>query len=269
MTDNLPRPETLRDVADTNPAPEPVSGNTPDSVERLCEYDPGGQSGCRRTSTILALEAEFDTFVSPEMFWGFWDQFCQHEGFFYYYKGWLQENINRDTTSSEDSRTQTEIAKINAYLGYTLGYENLTFNTIKELFTNQTPGLPALVAETPQFIQCEDIGTEKITIDNLDRSTLNKIQSSFTGAVHPLMANVADSLHIKDDQVYCTDVFAYENNPNGKLGVLMIPTVTEKYEANKPYFFPFSELTSEQAEVITAMGNVESEFSGNVTIINL
>lgn len=269
MTDELARPETLRDVADTNPAPQPVSENPRDSVERLCEYDPGGQSGCRRTSTILALEAEFDTFVSPEMFWGVWDQFCIHEGSSYYYKGWIQENINRDASASEDSKTQDEVAKINSYLGYTLGYNNLTMDIIKGHFTNGVAGVPTLELETPQFFQCEDVGTDIITIDTIDRSTLDLIKTSFSSDVHPLMANVANSLHLKDGKVYCTDLFAYEHNPAGKLGVLMIPTTSEKYEAGKPYFFPFTTLTAEQTVVVNAIANVESEFAGAVTIVNL
>ncbi len=243
--------------------------NSKDNVFRLCEYDTESQIGCRRTNTILALEAEYDTFVDPEMFWGIWDQFCIHEGKTYYYKGWLQENVSRDLASVESNEIQVEISKINEYLGYNLGYDNLTFDILKSHFTNKIPGLPTLILETPQFLQCEDVGTDKITIDNLDRDKLNLIESTFTNDIHPLMANIANSLHLKDGKVFCTDVLAYENNPAGKLGVLMIPTETEKYEANKPYFFPFQSLTAQQEEVVKAMANVESEFAGTVTIINL
>ena len=121
MTATVPNPATLRDVADKNPAPAPTSGNVPDAVDRLCEYDPGGQTGCRRTQTILALEAEYDTFVHPEMFWGYWDQFCQHEGNTYYYKDWLETNVQRDQTAlasdSANSALTPHLNVVTTFLG--------------------------------------------------------------------------------------------------------------------------------------------------------
>lgn len=249
--------------------PATAMPNSKDNVFRLCEYETESQKGCRRTNTMLALEAEFDTFVDPEMFWGVWDQFCIHEGKSYYYKSWIQENISRDLSAPSKPELETILTKVTEQLGYKLGYDNLTFDTIKNLFTNNTPGLPKLIIETPQFLQCEDVGKDKITIDSLDRTTLNLIKQTFTGDVHPLMTNVADSLHIKDGKVFCTDVFAYEHNPNGRLGVLMVATETEKYQAGKPYFFPFETLSEEQIALVKTIGSLENEASEESTIINL
>ena len=51
------------------PPPQPSRNDQLDIPDRLCEYNEDLISGCKRTMTIFALEAEFDTFVSPEMVW--------------------------------------------------------------------------------------------------------------------------------------------------------------------------------------------------------
>jgi len=271
MTDDLARPETLRDVADKNPAPQPVTENPIDTVERLCEYDPGGQSGCRRTGTILALEAEFDTFVSPEMFWGYWDEFCQHEGNTYFYKDWLETNVQRDqaelASDSSNSALSSHIAKVVSVVpGY---HSGVTVDFVKGLFSNSPAGFPTVVIETPQFFQCIDFGTDIITIDDLDKALLTKIQNTFTDSVNPLLADLTNKLYLHNDKVYCCDYLSFENNPSAKLGVLMIAKETEKYTSGNAYFFPFASLTAEQQEFVTSLALVESELQGEVVIVNL
>ena len=244
-----------------------MTDNTTPDIHRLCEYEPDGQAGCRRTMTILALEAEFDTFVSPEMFWGFWDQFCIHEGHSYYEKAFLQKNI------TDDSAAQGDMAKLNELfdmLGYRLGYDNLSLDTIRDLFKSNPAGLPAFVSETPQFFECEDVGSKKINIDDLDRALLDRIRDTFVDDVHPLLSNTADCLHDFNGKIFCTDVLAYENNPNGKLGLFMVPSVTEKYTVGEPYFFPFAPLTAEQLAIVELYSDIDTEFTGKkLTIVDL
>lgn len=272
MTDELARPETLRDVADKNPAPQPVTENPIDAVERLCEYDPGGQSGCRRTGTILALEAEYDTFVSPEMYWGYWDQYCIHDGNSYYYKDWMRTNIQRDQTElSSDSSNSTlasHISKVVAFLGAGF-HEGVTVEFVEGLFANPPAGFPTVLLDTPQFYQCIDLGTDVITIDELNKELLTKIKNTFVDNINPLLADLTDKLHLVGDKIYCTDYLSFENNPTAKLGVLMIAKETEKYTVGNAYFFPFAPLTPEQTEFVTSMALIDLELQGEVVIVNL
>lgn len=249
------------------------SGNNPQSPERLCEYDEGAQSGCRRTQTILALEAEYDTFVHPEMFWGFWDQFCQHEGFIYYHKHHIERLVNADNGSLSTDLSNTaltpQIDYVCQYLGFNL-HTAPTLDKVFAFFRNPAKGFPALQLETPQFFQCEDVGTELITTANITREKLTLIQETFTDDVNPLLANLNGSLHLKDGKVFCTDYLAFENNPTAKLGVLMVAKETTGiYKTGNAYFFCFKPLTPEEEEFITNVGLIEIENKGTVVIVNL
>lgn len=271
MTDQLAKPETLRDVADTNPAPEPARETGP-TVERLCEYDLEGQSGCRRTGTILALEADFDTFVSPEMYWGYWDTFCQHEGNTYYHKDWIRENISRDQTAlsadSSNSALASHVATVTSHFGANF-HSGVTFDFVAGLFRNNPAGFPTLAIETPNFFQCIDLGTDVITIDQLDRALLTKIKNTFTDDINPLLADLTNKLYLKDDKVYCCDYLSFENNANNKLGVLMIAKGSEKYTEGNAYFFPFNTLTAEQETAVKSLASLETELQGEIVIVTL
>ena len=271
MSTYTAKPETLRDVADTNPAPQPTREEGP-TVERLCEYDPGGQSGCRRTGTILALEADFDTFVSPEMYWGNWDSFCQHEGHTYFHKDWIRENISRDQTAlatdSSNSALATHVANVTSVFGAGF-HSGVTFDFVAGLFKNAPAGFPTLTLETPNFFQCIDLGTDVITIDQLDRALLTKIKNTFTDDVNPLLADLTNKLYLKDDKVYCSDYLSFEQNANNKLGVFMIAKGSEKYTEGNGYFFPFNTLTAEQETAVRSMALIELELKGEIVIVTL
>lgn len=245
---------------DTNPATD----------YRLCEYNDEEQRNCRRTNTILALEAEYDTFVSPEMFWGVYDLFCLHEGNTYYYKDWLRKNIELDNQvrANESADVQSSLSALSSYFSNST-VEPVTFESLRNVFISQPSGFPDLVVETPQFFQCQDVGRDLITIDNLDRPTLNLIESTFTDDIHPLLADLTDRLIKKDEKIYCVDPFAFKNSSTGKLGVMFNPSVSEKYDTSKVYFFPFKVLTNEQESAVRNMCSVESEFKGEVVIVNL
>jgi hypothetical protein len=240
--------------------------------ERLCEYDEGAQSGCRRTHTILALEAEYDTFVSPEMFWGYWDQFCQHEGHSYYYKGLIGVSVGRDQDIVAADQTNTallaHIETVNNHLGKNY-HSAVTEEHVKNLFTNPPGGFPKLVLETPQFYQCIDLGTNVISIDDVDAELLVKIKNTFTDDINPLLTDLSNKLHLVGDNIYCCDYLSFETNTNAKLGVLMTANETEKYTAGNVYFFPFEPLTTEQQIFVTSLAMVQLELQGEVVIVNL
>lgn len=267
----ITKPETLKDVNDAGISPAPTRDNTP-SVERLCEYNLDGQSGCRRTNTILALEADFDTFVDPEMYWGYWDQFCQHEGHSYYSKDWIRDNVQKDQLSissdTKDSKLIEHKNKAKEVFGDEL-YNGVTLEFVTDLFKNNPAGFPTLVSETPNFYQCIDLGQDTISIDDLDKTLLEKIKNSFIDNINPLLADLTDKLYLINNKIYCSDCLAFENNPNNKLGVLMIARDATKYKSGNAYFFPFSTLTSKQEDAVRSMALIETELSGEVVIVYL
>ncbi len=247
--------------------------NSKDNLFRLCEYDPGGQSGCRRTSTILALEAEYDTFVDPEMVWGVWDLYCLHEEKMYYYKNFLEQFFTEDSNNREtDSETPLQVETDNFLKSFLAPKQAIagaeTFDSIKLLIENPPSGFPKFLIETPQFFQFDHPG-EKITIDNLDKALLDNIKNTFNGNINPLLSNLNDRLFIKDGQISCVDLMIFDENPNGKFGIVMVPNESEKYDVTKAYFFAFAPLTAEQTEFATKLTAMEAEFKRSVEIINL
>lgn len=254
------------------PAILPVSSVDPDVADRLGIDPADAQRGQHRTNTILALEAEFNTFVSPTMCWGVWDEFCRHEGHIYYYKYLLESQIDSDGTRQSEDYTDNDYAQYHTLAAEYLGpsFRQNTLENVSSFFRNAPHGFPALQTETLQFFQCEDVGENHITIDELDRNLLNKIQTTFVGSSTPLFADVADSLYLHNDKIYCTDYFAYGETLLQSLGVLMIPrNATVKYQVGNAYFFPFSTLTEEQKTLITSIGLLELELNGEVIFIDL
>jgi hypothetical protein len=276
MSDTILSPDGLPLITpeefELGPSIPVQSDLSPDTPIRLCEYDEGAQSGCRRTQTILALEAEYDTFVHPEMYWGFWDQWCRHEGNTYYYKYWIETQLAQDMSSRTDDMTnQSVLPHVDAvcqYIGYNF-HKTPTLEEVYALFRNPPAGFPEFQLETPQFFQCRDIGQTQVTIDDLDRNLLNKIQSSFSGSKCPFLANVAQTLYLDGDTVYCTDFLAFEENTTARLGILMIPTESTKYKIGDAYFFPFAPLTEEQKTFVTSLGLLELDMQGSVVIVDL
>jgi len=249
-----------------------TSSLDPAMLARLCEYDESEQAGCRRTQTILALETEFNTYAKPEMQWGFWDQWCRHEGHIYFHKQLIENHLRMDFESLEADKNNQQILshvdRISQVIGYNF-HRTPTLEEVYEFFKSSMPGFPEIQSETSQFFQCSDVVENKITIDQLDRDTLNKIKDSFTGSKVPFLADVVDSLYVVDDKVYCTDYLAFEENDTARLGILMIPKESKKYEVGKAYFFPFRPLTNEQSSFVKSLGSLELGVDGNVAIVSL
>jgi len=258
------------------------SGNTPDTLDRLCEYDEGAQTGCRRTQTILALEAQYDTFVSPEMVWGVFDEFCIHDGHYIYEKDWLDWNESEDTSNisaDSDADLIAAIATVRELAGDNFAVSAISY---KDLLTAMPAGLPPKVDDTDDFARAgvgffrlESVGDVEATLDDITRENLDIIKNSFTDDMNPLLSNLGlGGLYFKDGSAYYAKVTeCWDNNPNAKLGVFMDTGKSSETYADAEttaFFFPFSPLTDEQLAVVNALYVIEKRDSTtSLEIVNL
>jgi hypothetical protein len=246
--------------------------------DRLCSHDGAcgfGDSGCRRSDTILAFEAEFDTFVDASLEWGMHDMFFRHENHVYYYKPQLQDRIDNDIEISKNENAPIQTyRKIVDYLNYevpSLLPANITdLNWIRnEVFAKNPPGLPKFVLETPNFfkleIECENpSNTKHIGIDDLDRPTLDKIKKDIGGEYNPFLDSYFESsIYNYDGRYYCMNPFSYKYNPDpkGQIGIFLAPDKeSSKYEnaTINSYFFTFQRITPEQREFILDLGKLHT-----------
>jgi len=248
----------------------PAQSDTP-TIERLCEYDEERQNGCRRTQTILSLEAEYDTFVHPEMIWGVFDEFCIHEESYFYYKPWIQNQIDADLLNVQNlSVDQSNLITVNDVLGFNFETARVTYKT---LIAEQPAGLPLFQDQTLSFFRLESVGNTEITLDTMTRSVLDAVKASFTDDLNPYLCNMGQGLYIKDGAAYYAGVLAWVRNPTMKLGVFMDNSVpSENYPDSETtaYFFAFETLTAEQVSFVTALYNLEkSDTSQRLEIVYL
>jgi hypothetical protein len=242
------------------------------------EYRIPGDEAPWRTKAILAFEAEFDTFVPPtsELKWGMHNMFFKHENYAYYYKPFLQLEIDNDikVTTEEGDCRRPWLTEIENYLGYevqafTRLLPNPSLKWMRETMDKNPPGLPKLVLETPNFfkleLECDNPDNMKhICIDDLDRPTLDKIKNSIGGDYNPFLTPYfGESLYDFDGRYYCMDPFAYYYNPSpkGQIGIFLHPEYeSSKYEnaLNNSYFFTFQRITPEQRQFILNLGKVHT-----------
>jgi len=247
---------------DESNAIDPTSNDAPDVLDRLCEYDEESQSGCRRTQTMFALEEAYNTYVSPEMRWGYWDLFCEHEDKLYYDREWLQWNLTEDATerANNSDELNDQLVQIDAYAGRTSN--EVSMDDVYDLVHSDTAGLPVFIDETDRFFRFENVGTDMVTTDNITRERLNIIRDSFTSDINPLLMDAEGNIYIKDGQAYCTNLLSFTENPNAKLGLML-----QDVDNDKINFYPFEELTAEQEAFVTTLAQVDMQ--KEVEIINL
>lgn len=267
----MPTNESL--FLDIPPSPKPVNGTTPDTPDRLAKLDQEDSKSHLelRNETIFALEAEYDTFVSPEMYWGHWDQWCRHEENIYYYKYNIEHTLREDSEAQSADELSDQFKQHHAVVDQFLGddFKRIQMTDVLTFFRNSPAGFPAHTAETLQFFQREDVGQTVLTIDELDKNILNKIQSTFSDNVHPFLSDLNGSLYVHNGKMYCTDYLAYADRPAYNLGVLMIPQESAKYQVGSAYFFPFAPLTDDQKTLITSVGMLELEMQGELVFVDL
>jgi len=260
----LVTPEEL-EIGPSIPVQSSEDPNTPD---RLCEYDIEFQRDCRRTQTVFSLEAEYDTFAHPEMNWGVWDEFCIHEGHYYYEKTFLNKNFNEDQKNKEASKpvSESQIPYLEAFID-AVGFDiyndpqinidnfNLPQINFVDVITKDYAGFPAFVDQTLSFYRTESVGEEEITLDTMTREVLDALQEAF-GDENPLLSNMARGIYYKDGKAYYAGVLGWNNNPNVKLGIYMSSGApSEKYpdSENTAYFFAFEQLTDEQHNIVKGL----------------
>lgn len=223
-----------------------------------------------RKNTVLAFEAEFDTFVDLNMHWGMYDTFFIHENHAYYYKPRFEEYFNNQFGEGEIGIKKPFGEAIEDYLGHEVPEFKITkdLNWMRnEVFAKNPPGLPKLVLETPNFfqlkIECDNPSNVKhISIDDLNRSTLDKIKQCISGDYNPFLNSNFDlSIYNFDGRYYCMDLFAYFYNPtpNGQIGIFLEPEKESlKYEnaMNNSYFFTFQRITPQQREFALNLGKL-------------
>lgn len=240
------------------PAILPVSSADPDVADRLGIDPTDAQGGKRRTDTILALEAEFNTFVHPEMIWGVFDEFCIHEGSYFYYKSWIQSQIDADLLNIQTLLVdQSNLITVNNVLGFNFEVARVDYKT---LIAEQPAGLPLFQDQTMSFFRLESAGDVEITLDTMTRSVLDAVKASFVDDLNPYLCNMGQGLYVKDGVAYYAGVLAWMYNPATKLGILMdTSAVSEKYPDSETtaYFFAFETLTPEQINFVTALYNLE------------
>jgi len=253
--------ENIITPEETN-AIDATSNDAPDVLDRLCEYDEESQSGCRRTQTIFALEETYNTYVSPEMRWGYWDLFCEHEDKLYFDREWLQWNLTEEATERANDTAEflEELAEVDTFAGRTSN--QISMDDVYDLVHSDTAGLPVFIDETDRFFRFENVGTDLVTVDNITRERLDIIRDSFTSDLNPFLMDAEGNIYIKDGQAYCTNLLSFTENPNAKLGLML-----EDTENNKTNFYPFAELTAEQEAFVTTLARLDTE--REVEIINL
>jgi hypothetical protein len=235
-----------------------------DTVYRLCVYDPALQSSCPRTDKILALEAEYDTFVDPATKWGVWDEFCIHGDSYYYYKPYLQGIIDEDAQNttqllqSFSDKKKAAYTFVNNYIRADLVSSRVHYRTLLE---QQPAGFPKFLDQTMSFFRLESAGDTEITLDTMSRSVLDVVKRSFTDDINPLLCNMGRGLYVKNGAAYYAGVIAWTTNTVAKLGVFMDTAApSTKYPGSETtaYFFPFSPvLTANQITFVQSLYQLE------------
>jgi hypothetical protein len=200
----------------------PSSKSSRGTPYRLCSHDGAcgdGAAGCRRNDTILAFEAEFNSFVSPELYWGAQDQFFAQAGYIYYYKPYLEVQINdrkqiraEDIASGEMTGHYNRVAEIiRGFNGYYPLIESLA--DVRAMIDRAPMGMPKFVAETPHFYQFEDVGTNLITSRyGFSKPILKKLAEMFKTDYTVPFTTQHNCFYEKNGEVYWTDPLRWAPN---------------------------------------------------------
>lgn len=244
------------------------------TIHRLSEYDPITQRGDYRTKVILTFEAEYDTFVDPEMKWGTRDTYHMYDNRAFYFKPNLLSMFEVDQQNNLEDEANEEIYNIKLALSTFLGYppvenkfssefiknvvENKHPDFIKNLIKSKPGGLPAFVGQTQSFYEFKDVGTNELTVDDFNKEILQKIQSTFTDDYNPFLFSLHEGLYEKEGNIYLTDLTKWSYNPVCKLGVFVNPQSSELYGTGTTLFFPFGALTERDREFVNTLSRLET-----------
>ena len=218
MSDNIITQEELELGTSIRPSSQSSRG----SEYRLCSHDGAcgdGTAGCRRNDTILAFEAEFNSFVSPELYWGALDQFFAQAGYIYYYKPYLEELIEtRKARRAEDIADGTMTTHFNNIAEVIRGFDGYyplveSLADVRAIIDRAPQGMPRFVAETPHFYQFEDVGTNLITSRyGFAKSVTDKMAAMFQTDFTVPFATQHDCFYERRGEVYWTDILRWAPN---------------------------------------------------------
>lgn len=226
---------------------EPSSADPTLALDRLCEYDEEGQSGCRRTQTMLAMEDIYGIHIHPEMRWGYWDLYCAHEELIYYDRQHLEWNIDEDSNESNDS-VSAELQHVIDFAGS--DWMEIDRDNLNTLVHSGNKALPRFIDVSERFYRFENPGAQLLTTENIDARRLEMCRIAFTqDDVNPLLGSLEGSVYIRSGKAICTNLLAFSHNPNAKLGIIL----QKPDDETKYYFYPFNKLTEDQEQFINKL----------------
>jgi hypothetical protein len=279
MTDKIDPTEYLVTFPDppTKHLQEPlvvpvVERITPDP-NRLCSEDMHcglGDSGCRRSDSVLAWEAEHSgEHVPAELSWGARDLYFRLDGVAYYYKPYIQyildeinQNLQQDENDADFLAFVSSLKALVPEISPSSGPH--TLDDIRAIIDSKPAGMPNFIEETENFFCFDDVGTEQVTEENITSETLTLIKDTFTSDQTLPYMDPCDSLFVKDGKVYWTDLVRWHeaSSPSLRAGITL---VGENYS-----FFPFAELDATTEQLVNIYGpKFAEEFNKTFKIVNL
>jgi hypothetical protein len=255
------------------PLVSPTPENPNSAPNRLCSPDGmcgHGDAGCRRSDTILKWESENSgQYLPADLQWGARDLFFFHQDKLWYDKSYLETLIAEDLSArSEDLISNTEYINFLDTFKVWPTENSIGANSLEEIRTmisTRPQGLLNFVEETNNFFVFENPGLTLITANNINKSILETIESSFQSSWRFDCFDPADCLYIHNGTAYWTDIIRV-----GSVSSDILQSGISLISSDTFMFFPFSPLTTEQREIISiGLAYFSSEYSGGYSIVDL
>lgn len=223
-----------------------------------------------RDNIITAYELETGNTISPEVKWSDKDIYFEQNNKLYYNKIQLLALMTTDAENPPPDIDSIKLGIINDFLGYSIS-DPYTLDDIRNIIELKPAGLPMFIEETPEFFIFRSVGTIRITIDNVNQTMLNRISTTFSSDVNPLLSYLDTGIFDFYGQLYYTNILEYMYNPNGKLGAYFQPssTVVHTGYTENNFFLPFTPLTGEQLNFILNLDEAYTEYLTSINIINI
>lgn len=233
----------------------------------------------KRNDFLLTFEAEFDEFLPIEEEWTKWDKnscFIVHNGSVFYSKSRMKETYEEEKNITEQSLSDENFKKkvlnkvekqydilnvddenIEKCDPTILKFGNFTTPKIEEMFDKNIKSFPKLITETPHFYQCGQNIKRKITVDDIDKDVVERIQNHFSDDINPFFCDLEDYIFEDENgKFYCLQPLYYSQNPYFKYGFFFNTKNSQKYPNNICIFFSFKKLSSEERNLVIAYYNM-------------
>jgi hypothetical protein len=251
----------------------PLTVPTVTATSYLTRLD-GESDGAYNTRVAIdTYETEFNTVVNGELEWG--TAFFKDNGSIYYYKPYLQQILAADaanlTADQNNADRQVSVQAVQSFLGISIPTNATSLTAIRAIIDSNPPGMPPFVTETEHFYQFTDVLATPITIDDIDRSLLDLIQSTFTGTYSVYYSDLSTGLYKNGDTLYFGKLVEWSTSPSQKLGIFLYPTAnTTKYPtaSTTAYFFPFAPLSETEQAFVQQFKSLVTDYS-DITIVDL